>query len=137
MSCPSWPQQEEWFSSMNVQRERERERESVCVCVCVFFFKHGLHFFTPCRFLNDLVVSYRRDLCSHQDMDVFCMPDAIFVVVVVFGRDRRRKEDVREHGDGWEKLLTAHQIVTLRAPSSPRLFFSYIGCGANKGAVCI
>jgi hypothetical protein len=51
----------------------ERERESVCV----FFFKHGLHFFTPCRFLNDLVVSYRRDLCSHQDMDVFCMPGAI------------------------------------------------------------
>jgi hypothetical protein len=36
-----------------------------------------------------------------------------------------------------EKLLTAHQIVTLRAPSSPRLFFSYIGCGANKRAVCI
>jgi hypothetical protein len=70
-------------------------------------------------------------------MDVFCMPAAIFVVVVVFGRDRRRKEDVREHGDGWEKLLTAHQIVTLRAPSSPRLFFSYIGCGANKGAVCV
>ncbi len=65
------------------------------------------------------------------------MSFVVVVVVVVFGRDRRRKEDVREHGDGLEKLLTAHQIVTLRAPSSPRLFFSYIGCGANKRAVCI